>query len=59
MGKPDRRMELCPPGYEADTRLIEQGAVSGRVNLMGNNRLCEESIKFLEGLGVETFSNGA
>ena len=59
MGKPDRRLELCPVGYSADTRLIEQGAVRGRVTLMGNNKLCEESLKFLEGMGVETFSNGS
>jgi hypothetical protein len=54
----DRRMVLCPDGYLADTRLVERSAVRGRVSLMGNHRLAEESVRFLESLGVDTASNG-
>jgi hypothetical protein len=57
-GKPDRRVDQCPDGYTADVRDIEVDAVRGRVELMGNHKLCEESLRFLEGMGIETFSNG-
>jgi hypothetical protein len=57
-GKVDKRCEQCPAGYIADVREIELEAVKGRVTLMGNHKLCDDSLAFLEGLGVETFSNG-
>jgi hypothetical protein len=57
-GKPDRRCEVCPEGYAAEVRVLERGAVLGRVCLMGNNKLNEESARYLESLGVETGRNG-
>jgi hypothetical protein len=57
-GKTDKRVDQCPAGYTAHVREIELGAVKGRVALMGNHKLSAESLNFLEGLGVDTFSNG-
>ena len=57
-GKPDRRMEQCPEGYSADTRMVERSAVQGRVALMGNHKLTEEARTFLESIGVDTGANG-
>jgi hypothetical protein len=57
-GKPDRRVEACPEGYTADIRRIQRSVVCGRVALMGNHRLTEESKRFLESLEVETHQKG-
>jgi hypothetical protein len=57
-GKADRRMENCPDGYTADVREVERAAVFGRVTVQGNHRLTEESLRYLESLGVDTFNNG-
>ena len=57
-GGKDRRMEICPAGYTADVREIEKDAVHGRVALNGNNKLTEDSRRYLESLGVDTFRDG-